>query len=311
MSQSRAWVTKEVFQDWYINSFVPQVKQHLNAKKLPVKAVILLDNAPGHRDKEELRVKTGDGYIEALYLPENTTALIQPMDQNVIKTLKAHYKKRLLTDIVSQPNADITSLLKQFNIKNVIEALEARFTVNCDEAVSAANTLLRWCKDRGSEYEQILMLKDIQDQALTDSLRKKKQKTILDFFKVHPLCPVPVGLSRVNCNLTNNKLDDGDVIATITLPSGGTEFFCNLHIFKDTLCIKVEDWLKFLPQTCRRLCRRLVCSSCFVFCDPQELELMKDGGEVYKLIGPVLVKQELEEAKQNVSKRMDYIKSEL
>ncbi|XP_063215803.1 prefoldin subunit 6 [Bacillus rossius redtenbacheri] len=43
----------------------------------------------------------------------------------------------------------------------------------------------------------------------------------------------------------------------------------------------------------------------------QELELMKSGGEVYKLIGPVLVKQELEEAKQNVAKRMDYIKSEL
>ncbi|KAJ8892675.1 hypothetical protein PR048_005256 [Dryococelus australis] len=83
MRQSRAWVTKEVFHDWYTNSFVPQVKHHLNEKK-------------------------------------NTTACIQSLDQNVIKTLNAHYKKRLLTDIVGQPNADITSLLRQFNMKDAI-----------------------------------------------------------------------------------------------------------------------------------------------------------------------------------------------
>lgn len=33
--------------------------------------------------------------------------------------------------------------------------------------------------------------------------------------------------------------------------------------------------------------------------------------KVYKLFGPVLVKQDLEESRQNVGKRMDYIKKEL
>lgn len=33
--------------------------------------------------------------------------------------------------------------------------------------------------------------------------------------------------------------------------------------------------------------------------------------QVYKLYGPVLVKQDLEESRQNVGKRMDYIKKEL
>jgi prefoldin beta subunit len=32
---------------------------------------------------------------------------------------------------------------------------------------------------------------------------------------------------------------------------------------------------------------------------------------VFKLIGPVLVKQDLEEAKQNIAKRMAYIRNEL
>nr|CAG4636716.1 EOG090X0MQF [Eubosmina coregoni]SVE70219.1 EOG090X0MQF [Eubosmina coregoni] len=42
-----------------------------------------------------------------------------------------------------------------------------------------------------------------------------------------------------------------------------------------------------------------------------ELSLLESQANVYKLIGPVLVKQDLEEARQNVSKRIDYITGEL
>ncbi|XP_048006680.1 prefoldin subunit 6 [Leguminivora glycinivorella] len=43
----------------------------------------------------------------------------------------------------------------------------------------------------------------------------------------------------------------------------------------------------------------------------EELILLKKDAEVYKLIGPVLVKQDLEEAKQNVAKRMEFITKEI
>ena len=43
----------------------------------------------------------------------------------------------------------------------------------------------------------------------------------------------------------------------------------------------------------------------------QELDLIEADGSVFKLIGPVLVKQDLEEAKQTVAKRIDYITGEL
>ncbi|PAN04957.1 hypothetical protein PAHAL_1G104700 [Panicum hallii] len=43
----------------------------------------------------------------------------------------------------------------------------------------------------------------------------------------------------------------------------------------------------------------------------KELELLNDGANVYKLIGPVLVKQDLAEAKANVKKRIEYISAEL
>ncbi|XP_037069170.1 prefoldin subunit 6-like [Pollicipes pollicipes] len=43
----------------------------------------------------------------------------------------------------------------------------------------------------------------------------------------------------------------------------------------------------------------------------EEMALLEEGARVYKLIGPVLVKQDPDEAVQNVSKRLDYIKGEL
>lgn len=43
----------------------------------------------------------------------------------------------------------------------------------------------------------------------------------------------------------------------------------------------------------------------------QELDLLESSSTVYKLIGPVLVKQDLDEAKATVGKRLEYITGEL
>lgn len=43
----------------------------------------------------------------------------------------------------------------------------------------------------------------------------------------------------------------------------------------------------------------------------KELELLTSGDKVYKLVGPVLLRQETEEAKTNVAKRIEFIQNEL
>ena len=43
----------------------------------------------------------------------------------------------------------------------------------------------------------------------------------------------------------------------------------------------------------------------------QELDLIESSAAVFKMIGPVLVKQDIEEARQNVQKRIDYINGEM
>ena len=43
----------------------------------------------------------------------------------------------------------------------------------------------------------------------------------------------------------------------------------------------------------------------------KELELLEEEAQVFKLIGPVLVKQELVEVKNNVTKRVEFIKNDI
>lgn len=43
----------------------------------------------------------------------------------------------------------------------------------------------------------------------------------------------------------------------------------------------------------------------------QELKILSDDANVYKLVGPALIKQDPIEAKANVSKRLEFIGSEL
>eukprot|EP00238_Polyblepharides_amylifera_P009647 CAMPEP_0196578914 /NCGR_PEP_ID=MMETSP1081-20130531/12692_1 /TAXON_ID=36882 /ORGANISM="Pyramimonas amylifera, Strain CCMP720" /LENGTH=129 /DNA_ID=CAMNT_0041898303 /DNA_START=41 /DNA_END=430 /DNA_ORIENTATION=+ len=43
----------------------------------------------------------------------------------------------------------------------------------------------------------------------------------------------------------------------------------------------------------------------------KELEVLEEDSNVYKLIGPLLIKQDLVEAKSNVGKRLEYIGNEM
>ena len=68
--------------------------KHMQEMGLGAKALLLLDNAPTHLAATNLVSKEGN--IRAMYLPPNTTALFQPMDQGVLEAFKRRYCKALL-----------------------------------------------------------------------------------------------------------------------------------------------------------------------------------------------------------------------
>lgn len=118
--QKSAWMTKELFKKWFDECFVPEVRKWLKDHNLPRKALLLLDNAPGHPSEGELTTK--DKCITAMFLPPNCTALIQPMDQHIIQFVKQDYKKNLLLTAISKDQS-IEKTLKEFNMKDLVFAL--------------------------------------------------------------------------------------------------------------------------------------------------------------------------------------------
>ena len=85
-AQKNAWVNAKIFSDWFHHHFLPAVKKHLTDRGLSVKALLLLDNAPAH--PEATTLMSSDKSITAMFLPPNTTALIQPMDRGVLEAMK-------------------------------------------------------------------------------------------------------------------------------------------------------------------------------------------------------------------------------
>ena len=95
------------------------------AKGLPVKALLLLDNAPSHPSTQ--LPKSQDGNIKCVFLPPNTTSLIQPMDQGVLESTKRRYRKELLKKLLladtsseDDPELTIIEFWKKLNIKDAM-----------------------------------------------------------------------------------------------------------------------------------------------------------------------------------------------
>lgn len=94
-SNSKAWVTRAIFIEWINVCFGPAVREYLDTNNLPLKCLLVLDNAPAHPPGLEENLHSDFSFIKVCYLPPNTTPLLQPMDQQVIANFKKLYTKQL------------------------------------------------------------------------------------------------------------------------------------------------------------------------------------------------------------------------
>ncbi|XP_055527272.1 jerky protein homolog-like [Wyeomyia smithii] len=114
-SSKNAWMTREIFQKWFHESFVPNVRDFSNRAGIETMAVLLLDNCTAHHFQHELI--SDDGLIEVKFLPPNVTPLLQPMDQQVIQIIKTNYRDKLHLEIANEP--DFEQRIKKINLKDV------------------------------------------------------------------------------------------------------------------------------------------------------------------------------------------------
>lgn len=82
-SNTKAWMTGELFSKW-LSSWNDDLISEGR------KVCLLVDNCSSHRCSASF------SNIELRFLPPNTTSVLQPLDQGVIRSLKAGYRKRLV-----------------------------------------------------------------------------------------------------------------------------------------------------------------------------------------------------------------------
>ncbi|XP_070592166.1 tigger transposable element-derived protein 1-like isoform X2 [Erythrolamprus reginae] len=127
MHNAKAWITKPLTRDWFHHCFIPQVEVYLARKGIDFKVLLLMDNAGGHDHLDHEH----DG-VQVEFLPPNTTSLIQPMDQGIIRAFKALYTRNSLGSIVEAMDADDNFTLKaywrQYTIASCLKNIQNALT---------------------------------------------------------------------------------------------------------------------------------------------------------------------------------------
>ncbi|XP_058029618.1 tigger transposable element-derived protein 1-like isoform X2 [Ahaetulla prasina] len=120
----KAWMTHVLFEDWFTNCFIPQVKEYCWQEGITFKILLLLDKAPGH----PLHLDSLHPNIKVVYLPQNTTTLVQPVGQGAISAFKAYYLHAVFAKAfatVDHERLTLTEFWKSYNILHCIENIVA------------------------------------------------------------------------------------------------------------------------------------------------------------------------------------------
>lgn len=158
-SNKKAWMTGILFKE-YLQWFDLQMQGR--------QVVLLIDSFSAHNtgiDLFNVANSTGLQNTIVLFLPKNATSLCQPLDQGIIRTWKAHYRRRWLRFICDAYEAD----QEPMKAMHVLQAL--RWGVEAWDDVTVATIQRCWLKARvigpkyGPQTEQYARANGWVDQA--------------------------------------------------------------------------------------------------------------------------------------------------
>lgn len=144
---------------------------------MPLKALLVLDNAPSHPKEDEINF---DPNFRVLFLPPNCTAILQPMDQNLIQNIKVAYRKQLLTHILLEDDKNIAAVLKKFNLRDAVYFLDSAWKGIGEKNIKKSWSIL-W-PELASQWnnEDLIPLSQLRQQIDSDS-------SLADLNRIHAM----------------------------------------------------------------------------------------------------------------------------
>ena len=107
-AQKKSWMNSELFEEW-----VKELDRKFGIEGR--KIALVIDNCPAQPEVSGLK------WVELIFLPPNTTSITQPMDQGVIRSLKAKYRSLAVKKQIQ--NLEKKSELPKFSILTAMKML--------------------------------------------------------------------------------------------------------------------------------------------------------------------------------------------
>ncbi|XP_064475381.1 tigger transposable element-derived protein 6-like [Ornithodoros turicata] len=117
----KAWMTSAIFTEWLL-----QLEKKMKEQKRHI--AVILDNCSAHSKVPKMT------YVKVLLLPPNCTSVLQPLDQGIIRSLKSHYRRRMLEEILINIEAKVPKPTN-IDIRQAIEMLTGAWRSVMQEVV--------------------------------------------------------------------------------------------------------------------------------------------------------------------------------
>ena len=129
------------------------------------KVALIIDNCPAHPITDNL------SHIKFVFLPPNTTSVSQPMDQGIIRCLKANYRRRLVKLILR--SLDSNKSLPKVSLLTALQLL-----VSAWNEVSQATIVNCFKKAKISDKDQTIAINDEDDpfNEINENLQELREK---------------------------------------------------------------------------------------------------------------------------------------
>ena len=147
-----------LFEEW-----VRDLNKKFESEK--IKVALIIDNCPAHPIIDNL------SHIKLVFLPPNTTSVSQPVDQGIIRCLKAHYRKRLVKLILRCP--DSNKALTKVSLLTALQLLASAWN-----EVSQATLVNCFKKGKISDKDQTIAINDEDDpfKEINEDLQELREK---------------------------------------------------------------------------------------------------------------------------------------
>ena len=189
-AQKKSWMNSELFEEW-----VKELDRKFGIEGR--KIALVIDNCPAHPEVSGLK------WVELIFLPPNTTSITQPMDQGVIRSLKAKYRSLAVKKQIQ--NLEKKSELPKFSILTAMTMLRKawdsipnkRFTNCFKKAGISTEAMERALNDEDDPFADL----EVEENFVNDL--EEDLATMKDKF-------------RVDCKMTAEELVDIDFQISIT-----------------------------------------------------------------------------------------------